>query len=767
VSVRALESRITRPAGRGPAPSETTALPFDHLAVKVRVPPARPGAVGRSRLVNRLRAAGPPPVAVIVAPVGYGKTTLLAQWAKKDARPVGWVTVDPRDNDPIVFLRHLGAALHGAGVARPSDLEPLRAPRSSIWCAAVPRLASALAAASEPLLLILDDAHHLCSDDSVEALSAIVEHVPDGSTLALGGRTRPRIATATLRAGGRLLELGAADLELSRGEAVSLLHGAGADVGDGEATDLVDQTEGWATGLQLAALARHEQAPFGGDHRYVVDFFRSELVPQLGPERMRFLRRTSGLEQLSGALCDAVLERRGSGHELEELAGEGLFVTPLDSRGLWFRLHPLFREFLRRELEQCEPELVRPLSGRAADWFERQGDAESAIAPAAIAGDLDRVARLVAVAGLAACSAGRLGAVEEWLDQFGGASLDRYPEVAVLGAWIHGLQGRAEASARWLAAAEAANPEAVMPDGSPSVSTWIAVVRAAMCEDGPAAMLADADAALLDLPARSSWRPPALLLRAVAHVLLGAEDAADAALGEAVEAARAQGAVDTQVVALSERAMLAERAGDARAEVLADESHHLLEGGLLAGYASSAIELASSARVLLRRGCWDEARADLATARRLTPFLTHAFPWLAAQTRLELARSHVALRDTEQAQVLLDEVSEVLDRSAGLGVLDDQAQVLQVEVAAARTATGVAGSRLTTAELRLLPLLMTHLSFREIGERLYLSRNTVKTQAISIYRKLAVSSRSEAIERAAGLGLLAAGAAGADFIPRG
>jgi LuxR family maltose regulon positive regulatory protein len=249
-------------------------------------------------------------------------------------------------------------------------------------------------------------------------------------------------------------------------------------------------------------------------------------------------------------------------------------------------------------------------------------------------------------------------------------------------------------------------------------------------------------------------------------VLLADNGEADAALAAAAEAAAFQGAVDTLVVAISERAMLAERAGDPSASALADESRRLIEGGLFAGYASSAIELASSARSSLRRGCWDEARADLATARRLTPFLTHAFPWFAVQTRLELARSHLALRETEEAQAFLDEGAEVLDRSAGLGVLGDQARALQVEVDAGRAAAGGSGTRLTAAELRLLPLLMTHLSFREIGERLFLSRNTVKTQAISIYRKLAASSRSEAIERATGLGLLAAPTSG-DFIPRG
>jgi LuxR family maltose regulon positive regulatory protein len=754
VSARALDSRITRPAGRGPAPSETTALPYDHLTVKIRVPPSRPGAVGRGRLVNRLRAAGPLPVALIVAPAGYGKTTLLAQWADKDLRPTAWMTVDERDDDPVVFLRHLGAALHGAGVAQPSDLEPLRAARSSVWGAAVPRLASALATAPCPILLVLDNADRLRSDDSVAALSAVIDHVPEGSTLALAGRQRPRIAAATLRANGRLLELGADDLELSRSEAASLLHGAGADVGDAEATELVDRTEGWAAGLQLAALARRERVPFGGDRGYLVDFFRSELEPQLGAKRMRFLRRASVLQALSGALCDHVLERGGSGRVLERLAGEGLFVTPTDGRGLWFRVHPLFRQFLRRELEQREPDLAGPLNARAADWFERHGDLESAIEPAAAAGDLNRVARLVAAAGLAACSAGRIAAVEGWLGLFSEDALACYPDVAVLGAWIHGLQGRSEAASRWLAAAEAGGA------GAPT-----SVVRAAMCEAGPAAMLADAQTALAGLPNRSPWRPPALLLRGVAHVLLEENETADDALRAAVEAAAMQGAIDTQAVATSERAMLAERAREPAAEGLAAESRRLLEDGPLAGYASSAIELASSARSLLRRGCWDEARADLATARRLTPFLTHVFPWFAVQTRLELARSHVALREVDQAQELLDEARAVRQRSAGLGVLDGQARALQVEVDAARMSTPASGSRLTAAELRLLPLLVTHLSFREIGERLYLSRNTVKTQAISIYRKLAVSSRSEAIERATDLGLLAG--AGADFIPRG
>jgi LuxR family maltose regulon positive regulatory protein len=200
------------------------------------------------------------------------------------------------------------------------------------------------------------------------------------------------------------------------------------------------------------------------------------------------------------------------------------------------------------------------------------------------------------------------------------------------------------------------------------------------------------------------------------------------------------------------------------AETLALEARRLIEDGELDAYATSALDLAATARALLRHGQWDEARRQLTITQRLAPSLTHAIPWLSVQVRLELGHAYVTLRDHKGAQGLLAETREILRLRPALGVLGEQVARFEAEIEAMRQAGAPGSSGLTPAELRLLPLLSTHLSFREIGERLFVSRNTVKTQAVSVYRKLGVSSRSAAITRAGEVGLVE-GAAGGSFAP--
>jgi LuxR family maltose regulon positive regulatory protein len=245
------------------------------------------------------------------------------------------------------------------------------------------------------------------------------------------------------------------------------------------------------------------------------------------------------------------------------------------------------------------------------------------------------------------------------------------------------------------------------------------------------------------------------LLLSVAQLLLGDEEHPQATLAEVTEEAVRDGAVYAAVVALGERALL----HLAHDEVDAAESHLLRAWSLvteevLADYGPTAILLAADARLALLRGDPVKARESLARAHRLRPQLTYAIPWYAAQTRLELARVHLELRDAAGATTLLSEVGDVLRHRPDLGVLPARAHELRGEIAAIGDPDDNWASSLTAAELRLLPLLTTHLSFREIAERLYVSRNTVKTQAISVYRKLGVSSRSDAIRRATELGLV-------------
>jgi LuxR family maltose regulon positive regulatory protein len=729
----------------------------------VRVPALAEGTVSRVALVNRLRTTTTVPVVLVAAPAGYGKTTLLAQWAARDERSAAWVTIDDRDNDPLVLVRHIAVALGGVRPVPPALLEALGTPGASVWARALPRLVSAMEAGASAFVLVLDCADRLHEREALEAVDTLAAHVPEGSVLALAGRTVPALPIGRMRASGRVLELEADALALSRREATLLLRGAGADPSDDEVRHLVEQTEGWPAGLVLAARCmqrggrRHEE-PFelAGDDRYVADYVRAEHLTGLEPETLTFLRRSSVLDRMSGPLCDAVLGTSGSGKRLRAIDRSSLFVVPLDASGRWYRYHHIFRDVLRRELEDTEAERIPELNERAADWFEAHGDMESALDPAAAAGDVDRVARILASIALRVVSGGRAGSVAEWLDGFPGRDgLERYPGVASMGAWVHAVGGRSEEAHRWLRAAEGGTPDTEMPDGSLSARPWTAVVRAALCSHGAERMLADAESALADLPTDSPWYPIALLLRGAALALLGETEEADVVLADAARAAAWAGAADVQIIALGEQAMLAAECGDhGRAEMLAEEGRELVYEGRLDTYATSAAELAAAARAGLRRCRWDQARADLGTAEQLTADLGDALPWFAVQTRMELSRAHLTLRDAEGAGAHLDEAMEILGRHPGLGLLERQARALRDEIAGTREVGDFTGSGLTAAELRLLPLLATHLSFREIGERLFVSRNTIKTQAISVYRKLGVSNRSAAIERAAEIGLV-------------
>ncbi|HVM56674.1 MAG TPA: LuxR C-terminal-related transcriptional regulator [Gaiellaceae bacterium] len=665
-------------------------------------PRPRRGVVARTALVDRLCAAADTPVVTIVAPAGYGKTTLLHQWAERDGRPSIWLA--PGEIDGAAFPRR------------------------------------------RPALVIVDGAESLAAD----AAATLADGLPAGSTLALSARSEPPLPLARLRVEGRLLELGPDDLALTRREAQSLLRHAGVLLPGPEAAELERRTEGWAAGLQLAALSLRSGGDpwtFAGDDRYVADYLRAELLDRLTPSARAFVTRISVLERMTPAGCDAVLERRDSARRLEALERASLFVVPIDRSRRAYRYRRVVREFLRAELERREPELVATLNRRAAAWYEASGAPEAAADHAAAAGDLETVARLVSRPALPAYQEGRVVAVERWLRLLGGlATLDRHPDLCVAGAWIHALRGRPADAHRWADAAER---------GTVADDPRRRLLRALRCRDGTEQMLADAIAACDGLEPGSPWQPTALLALGAAHRLAGEDARADAALARAAEAAAAVGAADTEVAALSARSLVAAAHGaHADADALVREADAVAGAGRLGASAIRAVALAASARAALHRGDRERARADVAHAGKLRPLLTHAVPWLSVQAGVELGRAQLALADAAAARSLLLEVEAILRLRPALGTLVDETALLRAQVCALEEPDGRWASSLTAAELRLLPLLATHLSFREIGERLFVSRNTVKTQAISVYRKFGVSNRSDAIARAVELGLV-------------
>src|SRR6266498_1117619 len=345
----------------------------DFFASKLRIPPMRPGAVSRSSVIDRLTGDNFRPVVSVVAPAGYGKTTLLSQWAERGGQAFAWVSVGETDNDPKVLLSYVAAALDAVEPIDGRVFDALASPVSSVPGSVVPRLGSAFWSMTSPVALVLDDVHALHNSECQAALSVLADHVPAGSRLALAGRAEPPLRVARLRAEGRLLEIGPADLSLTCDEASSLLRNVDLTLGEDEVAELHRRTEGWPAGLYLAALYLREGGPlanaavsFGGDDRLVSQYMESGFLARISRRQRVFLTRTAVLERMSGPLCEAVLELSGSAVNLAELAQSNLLLVPLDRRGQWYRYHPLFRDMLLADLERQEPGLIAVLRRRAA-----------------------------------------------------------------------------------------------------------------------------------------------------------------------------------------------------------------------------------------------------------------------------------------------------------------------------------------------------------------------------------------------------------------
>ena len=405
---------------------------FDLLASKLRRPVVRPGAVHRLALIERLRRGKPYPIVSVVAPPGYGKTTLLSQWAERNGQAFAWVSVDEGDNDPKVLLTYVAEALNAVEPIDGRVFDALASPVSSVPGSVVPRLGSAFSSMTSPVALVLDDVHALHNSECRAALSVLADHVPAGSRLALAGRAEPPLRVARLRAEGRILEIGPGDLSLTCDEASSLLRDAEVALGEDEVAELHRRTEGWPAGLYLAALYLRAGGPlasaavsFGGDDRLVSEYMESEFLARISRRQRVFLTRTAVLERMSGPLCEAVLELSGSAVTLAELARSNMLLVPLDRRGEWYRYHHLFRDMLLAELDRLEPGLIPVLRRRAAGWCVRNDLPEEALEYSMAAGDVDAVAGLVEKLVVPTHRQGRVPTVERWLRWLEGPGRDR------------------------------------------------------------------------------------------------------------------------------------------------------------------------------------------------------------------------------------------------------------------------------------------------------------------------------------------------------
>src|SRR3954470_15935293 len=444
--------------GSAPVIRSKVRLPFEPLESKLRPPRSSGRGVVRAALVDQLNRAGDTPVVMLCAGPGYGKTTALAQWAaSSEQRPFAWVSVDQHDNDPVVLLTYVAVALDRVASIDHGVFEALASPGASVEATVVPRLGAALAAVGPPVVLGLDDVHVIGNPRCIDAIVALAGHVAEGSQLALSARHGSALPLGFLRTRGLGLELGPSGLRMNEHEARELLTASGLEITDEVIAQLLRRTEGWPAGLYLAALsaaatgvAPEEVGALTGNDPFVADFLQSEFFAHLPPRELRFLTRTSMLEQMSGPLCDAVLASSGSAEILESLAHSNRFVVGLDRDGEWYRCHPLVRERLAAELARSDPAFVSPMLGRASDWCAANGHEITAIQYGQTDGNPGPVAALMERWTMPVFQSGRTATVEQWfgwLDANGGVG--RFPSVAVIGAMFHAVMGAPTASDRY------------------------------------------------------------------------------------------------------------------------------------------------------------------------------------------------------------------------------------------------------------------------------------------------------------------------------
>jgi len=747
---------VTGPT-RGSVP-EAFDLDRSLLDAKLSVPVRRAHFVSRAATVDRARTSDARVVA-ISAPAGYGKTSLMAEWAATEDRAVAWVLLDRFDDDPVGLLSLLASAFVRATGSDPAIVPDMRVHTLATLGRAAPRLAAALRESETPFVFMIDDLHLLSSPACHDVLSVVIAGVPEGSQFVGASRTaQPHVPSR--RAAGDVLEIGAEDLAMDAADAQQIFRRAQVDLSTELAEVVTERTEGWPVGLHLAALIARDTHDAGaiisGDDRYVTDYLYRESLSALPDHTQRFLRRTAILDNLTEELCAAVVGEHAPGGRLQELEATDVFLIPQDRTREWYRYHPLYREFLLGELRREEPALIPELHARAAAWFESRTSPAMAIEHLLQTPERAHCDLLIDSLGLATYQTGEMATLQRWLAALGDERIAAYPPLAVLSGWMAVLSGQAAEADRWARVADAATFDDVPADGTASFPSTRAMLRAAMCADGPAKMLADAELALSEEPAWSPWRDLALSLVGEAHLLDGRPADASPYFAEASERAAATGNADVRVRCDTHLAMMSIATGHwDRGSELIERALALMEEHRLADYATTLLTFAAAARLALQRGDPKSAKRELTRAMRARPVSTYVMPTVAVRLRIHLATTYWALGDASTARHLVHEIEDVLLHRPALGALVEQFATLRTLVNGTASG-GQGGPPLTPAELRLLPYLQTHLTIPEIGARLFVSRNTVSTEVGSIYRKLGASSRSEAVDLATKLGLLGA-----------
>lgn len=736
------------------SPARVGALVDPILSAKLHPPQLRPDWIDRPRLLQELDDAVLRPVVLIAAPAGFGKTTLITQWFAEDRVPAAtaWVSLDARDDSPDQLWTHVSLALELAG-CRPSEpgtpSEPLRA--DELLAGVVGDLLRAMEGLERELVLVLDDFHVLQNPVCHRQVELLVEHLPSRAHLVISTRADPGLRLGRLRAAGRLGEIRAADLAFTTDEAASMLAAEDEHLSEAALHDLVDRTEGWAAGLYLATLSmagRTDGDQFvreiNGGNRFIGDYLSEEVLAAHSREVREFIKDVSILERFSASLCDFVTGQVGSVRLLHELERTNLFLVPLDESRTWFRFHHLLASVARSELEFESPERVPLLHDRAARWFGDHGLVDEAVTHSLASGGVHEAGRLVQANWLNYVGAGRGATVQGWLQALGPRAFDD-PLTRVPAAWLAALSGDAVGLEGHLLALEGHRDSGPLLDGTRSVDAAICLVRGLFGYDGPTVMARSARRALqLETDGRSPFYSIAQVAAGHVAYVEGDLDGAVSMLTRAAQNDAAPAII--RMLALSCWSWAEEELDHSQLSMaLAVQAVQLVEVHRLGAMLQASTAYTALGRAQTTIGDLRAAEISIAKGLALRRRNPAQGPWGNIHHLIAAARLAAATGELLMARNLAEEAASRMRRFPdGMEPMIDRLHVVEGQIRASRE-MDLEREPLTDREMEILRLLQGSLSLGEIARELYISPNTVKTHAKSVYRKLRAGSRAEAV----------------------
>ena len=740
------------------------------ISTKLFRPNPRHQTVERARLHDLLRRGRMLPLTLVVAPAGWGKSTLVADWLRQDHLAAGWVSLDGGDDDPKRFWRYLLLAAGQAGSASgPAALRRLDAAGSDVLRDVLPVFVNELTSSHADVLLVLDDYHLVASPRVHATVATLLDRCPPRLHLVLITRTDPPLQLSRLRVRGDLAELRAEHLRFSLDEAVEFFRDrVGTELSERDVHRLLARTEGWAAGLQLAALRLQDRADssafierFTGADWHIVNYLGEEVLTSQPPRVRDFLLMTSVLNRMCAPLCNALTGRADGAELISEVHRANLFLIPLDDERHWFRYHHLFGGLLRHELARTVPEQPSALHKRAAEWYTDHGDAAEAIGHAIASGDTSLSRRLVAAHWRQPFNAGQLETVRMWLDALPVELVARDASLSAARVWVALDRGRLEEVGAALDAAEASGP----PDVQLMVLRALHMYKTG--DVGGAAGRLQQISPSADEPFVATVHR---LVQGISSMWLGDADRAGDLLAEAARRAEGDGNRLAYIYAEGCLALLAVNRGDlALADSLVLDAQSAVGQALSDSHFVAMFPALAGARLAAERGDWAGAERAAAAAvelgRRGAGRVELAAALLTASAAVRNSPSAAATRDPGRMPAAGEDIGSDPGALVGeaRGIVrhcPDPGPVVATWLAREQRAEAVRTRQdgliepLTDRELAILRLLPAPTPQRELASALFVAPSTLKTHLRAIYRKLGAGSRGEAVIRARERGLI-------------